>query len=140
MNRGVCLSSVYQKTDKREENLGCLSLPEFCRKVYRMVKMSRKRTAAKRTHFFVSVFFPILHSLHLVFTFSISLDQTYFPTAVTNKIKNEQMFLILLSVSYIINVTKKERCDEMATIITSIGLKGMESYRVQVEVQLMPGV
>ncbi|MFC4025145.1 YifB family Mg chelatase-like AAA ATPase [Oceanobacillus longus] len=28
----------------------------------------------------------------------------------------------------------------MATVITSIGLKGMEGYRVQVEVQLIPGV
>ncbi|OZU88227.1 hypothetical protein CIL03_11270 [Virgibacillus indicus] len=28
----------------------------------------------------------------------------------------------------------------MATVVTSIGLKGMEGYRVQVEVQLIPGV
>ncbi len=28
----------------------------------------------------------------------------------------------------------------MATIVTSIGLKGMEGYLVQVEVQLLPGV
>lgn len=28
----------------------------------------------------------------------------------------------------------------MATIVTSIGLKGMEGYRVQVEVQMIPGV
>jgi magnesium chelatase family protein len=28
----------------------------------------------------------------------------------------------------------------MATIGTSIGLKGMEGYRVQAEVQLIPGV
>ncbi|MUV37155.1 uncharacterized protein JNUCC1_00961 [Lentibacillus sp. JNUCC-1] len=28
----------------------------------------------------------------------------------------------------------------MATVVSSIGLKGMEGYRVQVEVQLLPGV
>lgn len=28
----------------------------------------------------------------------------------------------------------------LATVISSIGLKGMEGYRVQVEVQLLPGV
>ncbi len=33
-----------------------------------------------------------------------------------------------------------ERCVMMATVISSIGLKGIEGYRVQVEVQLLPGV
>ncbi|MFZ3578039.1 magnesium chelatase domain-containing protein [Virgibacillus sp. DJP39] len=31
-------------------------------------------------------------------------------------------------------------CDWMATIVTSIGLKGIEGYIVQIEVQLLPGV
>lgn len=34
----------------------------------------------------------------------------------------------------------KKEGEEMATVVSSIGLKGMEGYHVQVEVQLLPGV
>lgn len=48
-----------------------------------------------------------------------------------------------VQIAYLIsiwNLHSGERCENMATIISSLGLKGIEGYRVQVEVQLLPGI
>ena len=52
----------------------------------------------------------------------------------------DELFDIAYPIVSTISNLLKERCDSMATIVSSIGLNGMEGYQVQVEVQLLPGI